>query len=79
MGFKFLGGIWKKTMQASDYPAQLEVHEGDYGLEVTHSTKLNSEMIHRLMWFSNGSPVIHCRVEERAASGLQNHLSTLAT
>jgi hypothetical protein len=69
MGFEFWGGIWKKSAQASDHPTQLQVHERDNGLEITHSLELNGEKIRRLMWFRDDSPIIHCRVEGRAAEG----------
>ena len=69
MGFEFWGGIWKKSAQASDHPTQLQVREHDNGLEITHSVELNGETIRRLMWFRDDSPVIHCRVEGRAAEG----------
>jgi hypothetical protein len=67
MGFEFWGGTWKKGAQSSDLPAQLYLHEHENGIEVTCSTELNGEAIRRLMWFSNNSPVIRCRVEGRAA------------
>jgi alpha-mannosidase len=69
MGFEFRGGTWKKSAQASHRPTRLQVHERDNGLEITCSAELNGETIHRLMWFSNESPVIRCRVEGRAAEG----------
>lgn len=69
MGLEFLGGIWKKSVQASDHPVQLEVHKKDNGLEIASSIKLNGKTIRRLMWFSDDSPVIRCRVEGRAAEG----------
>jgi hypothetical protein len=69
MGMEFLGGIWKKGDRASDHPAQLQVCERENDLEIIHRTNLNGEEIHRLMWFSNDSPVIRCRMVGRAVKG----------
>ena len=69
MGLEFAGGIWKESMRASHHPIQLQVHERDNGLEIISSTELNGETFRRLMWFSSDSPVIHCRVEGKAAEG----------
>ena len=41
----------------------MQIDEHNNGLEVTCSSELNGETIRRLMWFSNDSPVICCRVE----------------
>ncbi len=62
MGFEFRGGSWKKSAQTSDRPTRLQVHERDDGLEILCSSGLHVEAIRRLMWFSNESPVIRCRV-----------------
>ena len=67
MGFEFWGGTWKKDALSSDLPSRLHLHERENGIEVTCSTELNGVTIRRLMWFSNNSPVIRCRVEGRAA------------
>ncbi|MEA3335677.1 MAG: hypothetical protein U9R25_07170 [Chloroflexota bacterium] len=69
MGLEFAGGIWKESMRASHHPTQMQVHERDNGLEIISSSELNGETLRRLMWFSNDSPVIHCRVEGKAAEG----------
>lgn len=69
MGLEFWGGIWKKSVQASNHPAQLEVYEKENELEITNSTVLNGRKIRRTIWFNNHSPVIRCRVEGRAAEG----------
>jgi len=69
MGLEFAGGIWKESMSASQHPIQMQVHERHNGLEVISSAELNGETIRRLMWFSSDSPVIHCRLEGKAAEG----------
>ncbi|MCK4726630.1 MAG: hypothetical protein KAT29_12535, partial [Anaerolineales bacterium] len=69
MGLEFWGGIWKKSVRASDSPTQVQVHEGESDLEIACSTELNGETITRRMWFSEDSPIIRCRVEGRAAEG----------
>ena len=69
MGMEFWGGIWKNKYQASDYSTQLIVHEKDNGVEITGSVMLYGKTIRRLTRFSNNSPIIHCRVEGRAAVG----------
>ena len=69
MGLEFWGGTWQKAVQASDRLSQLQVSERDDGLEITCRTELNGETIRRKMWFRNDSPVIHFRVEGRAAEG----------
>jgi hypothetical protein len=69
MGLEFAGGIWRESMRASQRPAQIQVNERDNGLEIINSTELNGETIRRLMWVSSDSPVIHCRVEGKAAEG----------
>jgi hypothetical protein len=69
MGLEFAGGIWKESMRASHYPIQIQVHKHNNGLEIICSAELNGQTIRRLMWFSNDSPVIHCRIEGKAAEG----------
>ena len=69
MGYEFAGGIWKESKRASDHSTQLIIHEHDGGVEVRCSTELNGETIRRQMWFTFDSPVIHCRVEGKAAEG----------
>jgi hypothetical protein len=69
MGFEFLGGTWRKVLQSSDRSARLQVHEHSDGLEISCSTKFSGELIRRLMWFSNDSPMIRCRLEGRAPEG----------
>lgn len=69
MGLEFAGGIWKESMRASHQLILIQVHERDNGLEIISSAELNGETFRRLMWFSNDSLVIHCRVEGIAAEG----------
>jgi alpha-mannosidase len=69
MGLEFWGGIWEKSVQASDRPTQVRVHERESDLEIACTTELNGETITRLMWLSSDSPMIRCRVEGRAAEG----------
>jgi len=69
MGLEFAGGIWKKSMHASQYPSQMQVHENENGLEVVSSVKLDGETIRRRMWFDGDSPLVRCRVEGKAAEG----------
>lgn len=69
MGLEFAGGIWKESMRASHQPIQIQVQERDNGLEIISSAELNGETFRRLMWLSNDSPVIYCRIEGKAAEG----------
>jgi hypothetical protein len=69
MGHEFSGGIWKESMRASQHPIQMQVHERKNGLEIIGSAELDGETFRRMMWFSNDSPVIHCRIEGKAAEG----------
>jgi len=69
MGHEFHGGVFKEVARASEQPAQLEVREHDTGLEVVCSGELDGRTIRRLLWFRSDSPVIHLRVEGRAAEG----------
>ena len=69
MGLEFAGGIWKESMRSSHRPIQMQAHESGDGLEIISSAELNGETIRRLMWFGSDSPVIHCRVEGKAAEG----------
>jgi hypothetical protein len=69
MGLEFWGGTWKKSMQASQRLSRLQISERDDGLEITCITELNGEVVRRKMWLRNDSPIIHFRVEGRAAEG----------
>jgi hypothetical protein len=69
MGLEFWGGIWKKSVQASDRPSRLHVNERENDLEISCTNELNGELIRRLIWIRDDSPVIRCRVEGRAAEG----------
>ncbi|MEA2087123.1 MAG: hypothetical protein U9O91_03395 [Candidatus Caldatribacteriota bacterium] len=69
MGFEFAGGIWKESMRASHQQIQMQVHKHNNGLEIISNAELNGETLRRLMWFSNDSPVIYCRIEGKAAEG----------
>lgn len=69
MGCEFRGGKWKEAAKASDQPVQVQIHEGDDGLEVTCSFTLQGEAFTRRMRFSNEAPAIRCRVEGKAAEG----------
>lgn len=69
MGLEFAGGTWKESMRASQHPIQTQVEEHDNGLVVINSAELNGETIRRSIWFDNESPVIHCRIEGKAAEG----------
>ncbi len=69
MGFEFAGGIWKESMRASDRSTRIQVHESDNGLEIVSRIELNGEIFLRRMHLCNDSPVIHFRVEGKAAEG----------
>ena len=69
MGHEFRGGVFKEMTRASERPARLEIRERDTGLEVVCSSELDGETIRRLLWFRSDAPVIHLRVEGRAAEG----------
>jgi len=69
MGYEFAGGVWKESTRASLYPVQMQVLEHDTGVEVVSTIELNGELIRRRIWFSNESPLIHCRIEGKAAEG----------
>ena len=69
MGYEFAGGIWKESMRASHHSTQMQVHERDSGLEIISSIELDGVTIRRQMWLSNDLPVIHCRLEGKAAEG----------
>jgi hypothetical protein len=66
MGHEFRGGVFKEIARASERPARLEVREQEDGLEVACETDLDGQVVRRLLWFCNDSPVIHLRVEGRA-------------
>lgn len=67
MGHEYRGGVFKEAVRASDRPAQLQVRELDDSLEVSCVARLDCETIKRLLWFRSDSPMIHLRVEGRAA------------
>ncbi len=67
MGHEFRGGTFKEVARASDRPARLQVQELDGGLEVSCETRLDGEVIRRLLLFRKDSPLIRLRVEGRAA------------
>lgn len=67
MGHEFGGGYLHELARASARPAALEIAEREGGLEVSCSTVLGEEVIRRRAWFSCASPLIHLRVEGRAA------------
>jgi hypothetical protein len=67
MGYEFAGGIWKQRDQSSKHRASLEVFERNGGLEVSWVSVLDGEKIQRAMWFHGDSPVIHFRLQGRAA------------
>jgi hypothetical protein len=69
MGLEFVGGVWKESMRASHHLIQMQVHEQDNGLEIISSVELDGQLLRRRMWFDKDSPVIHCRVEGKAAEG----------
>lgn len=69
MGYEFAGGIWKESMRASQRSTKMQVHEHANGLEIVSNAKFDGETIRHQMWFSNDSPIIHCRVVGKAAEG----------
>ncbi|MBW6467332.1 MAG: hypothetical protein K0B06_12565 [Brevefilum sp.] len=69
MGYEFAGGIWKESIRASQHSSQMQVCEHDNGLEVICNVELNGETFLRRIWLSKDSPIIHCRIEGKAAEG----------
>jgi len=67
MGHEFRGGTLREGARASDRPARIQVRKLDGGLEVSCETRLDGEVIRRLLWVRNDSPLIRLRVEGRAA------------
>ena len=69
MGLEFAGGIWKESMCAGNGSIPIQIREQDEDLELISSIELNGETIRRRIWFSNDSPLIHFRIEGKAAEG----------
>lgn len=69
MGLEFVGGVWKESKRASQQPVQMQVSAQDNRLEITSTVELDGERFQRRMWLEGDSPVIHCRVEGKAAAG----------
>ncbi len=69
MGYEFAGGIWRESVRASHRPTQILVQERDGGLEIVSVSELDGETFRRRIWLSIDSPVIHFRVEGKAAEG----------
>ncbi|HEY77011.1 MAG TPA: hypothetical protein G4O00_12715 [Thermoflexia bacterium] len=69
MGYEFAGGIWRESRRASRRPARVRVLEREGALEIMICSELEGETFRRRMWLDEGSPVIHFRVEGRAAEG----------
>ena len=69
MGLEFAGGIWKESMRAGNRSIPIQIQEHDRDLEIISSVELNGETIQRRIWFNNDSPLIHFRIEGKAAEG----------
>lgn len=67
MGNEFCGGKFKELSKSSEHPARLEIREKEGSLEVSCVSELDGDTIRRQLWFRADSPVIHLRIEGRAA------------
>jgi alpha-mannosidase len=63
MGYEFRGGIWREKERAGAQRVDLDVREGEHGLEISRRVTLDGQLIRQTMWLRDDSPLIRCRVE----------------